>query len=66
MGFDIKQFNQVLDILVMENIRYKYLTVNQSVRFTGINQNYSIMYYVYVHKKDAEIADHLISQRLRQ
>ena len=77
MGFDIKRFNQVLDILAMENIRYKFRTTDQSSRTRGAaipaqsvgtageNMNFSLMYYVYVHKKDAKIADDLISQRIR-
>ena len=72
-GFDMCRFNQVLDLLAMENIRYKYRTIDQSsggrgfgqssrahYGTTGINLKFSIMYYIYVHRKDADRASALI------
>jgi len=74
-GFDMCRFNQILDLLAMENVRYKYRTVGQTSRgrglgqssrgvhgTAGVNLDVSIMYYVYVHQKDAARADGLIGQ----
>jgi len=80
VGVDMNRFNQVLDILAAEKIKYKYRTVNQTARpvqfpqqgsvptsrslgTTGIKLDSAIMYYIYVHKKDAEIANQLLHQQ---
>jgi len=74
-GFDLIRFNQVLDLLVSKQIKYQYRTMNQTSRGRGIGQSsrahfgtagvnldFSIMYYIYVHKKDADRASWLIGQ----
>ena len=67
MGFDMGKFNAVLDILAMGKIRYKYRLRNNASGIVGmgVNQSGMSMYYVYVHKKDAEVADMLIHKNLR-
>ena len=73
--FNMSRFNQILDLLAMEKIRYKYRTIGQAslgrgigqasrghYGTTGVNLDSSIMYYIYVHKKDAEIAEKLLRQ----
>ena len=70
MGFDMGKFNAVLDILADGKIRYKYRVRNNSPTHIGAagmsqNQGGMSMYYVYVHKKDAEVADMLIHKHLR-
>jgi hypothetical protein len=68
VGFDMKRFNQILDLLAMEKIKYKYRTINHTSRglsTTGMNLDFSIMYYVYVHKKDADRARQLVGSQLR-
>ena len=75
VGIDMNRFNQILDILASEKIKYTYWTVNQTSRgrangqasrahygTTGINLNYAIMYHVYVHKKDEELVSQLLHQ----
>ena len=73
VGFDRNRFNAILDRLAAENIKYKFRTVwatGQNPRSSsrpggsiGINQDYAIMYYIYVHKKDADLARWLLQQR---
>jgi len=59
-GFSMQKFNDVLDRLIEKGIKYKYRIVNYgSTRRSGAfgeNPGQSIMYYVYVHKKDADLA----------
>jgi len=75
-GFDFNRFNQILDILALEKVKYKFRTVRlrspiigQSSRSAhgtaGVNLDHSIQYYIYVHQKDEELVDHLLRQRLR-
>ncbi|MCL2568572.1 MAG: hypothetical protein FWE12_03935 [Oscillospiraceae bacterium] len=69
-GFDMNRFNQILDLLAAERVKYKFQTVRvgQSARSrgtTGMNLDHSVQYYIYVHKRDEEVADRLISQHLR-
>jgi len=75
-GFDMNHFNQILDLLASKKIKYKYRTVSQTSRgrgigqssrahygTAGINLNFAIMYYIYVHKKDAELVSHLLHRQ---
>ena len=63
VGLDLGRFSKIRDILEDEKIEYKYRAINMGS--IGIGRNVQIMYYVYVHKKDAEIASHLRHQHLR-
>jgi len=63
MGFDAQRFDWILDVLTRENIKYKYRLVNHIPRSrgtAGLNLDYSMMYYVYVHKKDAEVSKSIL------
>ena len=69
-GFDLSRFNAILNLLAMEKIKYRYRRVNfapmsRNMPSIGIRRDYQFMHYVYVHKKDAETAKHLIHQHLR-
>ena len=76
VGVDMNRFNQILDVLASEKIKYIYRTVNQTSRgrgigqasrahygTAGINLNYGIMYYVYIHKKDEALVNQLLHQQ---
>lgn len=70
MGFDMQQFNRVLDVLSAAKIKYKYSTVSHSIfrgrSSNGGNINYSLMYYVYVHREDFDQACYVIHQELHK
>ena len=51
VGTSFQDFNNVLDILAAEKIKYSFRTIDYSTM-----PRYSNMYYVYVHKKNAERA----------
>lgn len=57
IGFSMRDYSKIRDILIDNKIKYISRTVNHSVRghivSTMINLDYSRMYYIYVHKKDA-------------
>ena len=72
---DVELFGFILSALKKENIFYKTKTVHLGTqnRRSGIllgqlgeNINVEIMYYVYVSKKDAEAAEHLIEKCKKQ
>ena len=66
MGFDMQQFNRVLDTLSAAHIRYSYQTVNHGIfrgRATSGNTNYSLMYYAYVHRDDFDQACYEINRK---
>ena len=54
MGFDLKKFNQTRDMLDASGIKYIYRVANMdSVHGWGQSRpEYSLMYYIYVHRKD--------------
>ncbi|MFL0268072.1 hypothetical protein [Candidatus Clostridium radicumherbarum] len=67
VGYSLQKFNEIRQILSANKIKYKYRLVNNSNDYLfssrgartgtfGENMNYSITYYVYVHKKDYENA----------
>jgi len=66
VGYSLQKFNEVCNVLSDNKIKYKYKIVNHNsegissgrVRSgtLGANMDYSITYYVYVHKKDFETA----------
>lgn len=63
MGFSLKKFNEVREILTANKIKYKCNVVN-NIRGTkrsiigtfGENMDYSYAYYIYVHKEDYDNA----------
>jgi hypothetical protein len=61
-GYSLQQFNEVRGILAANNINYKHKLVNNissrrgRTGTFGENLNYSVMYYIYVHKKDYQCA----------
>ncbi|MDR5659089.1 hypothetical protein RH915_06265 [Serpentinicella sp. ANB-PHB4] len=72
-GYALKKFSQAQNILNTNSIKYKYKVVNHcdSNSFIGLgipmistssaeNQDYSRMYYIYVHKTDYEKARKLL------
>lgn len=63
MGFSMKKFNEVRDILLANNIKYDYRLINYNsgnvrARFGSFGQNpeFEYEYYLYVHKNDYEYA----------
>ena len=68
VGFSIKDFNNILNILASSKIKYVYRTVNcgsnrrSLIGSFGENLDYKIMYYIYVHKKDAETTRGLLKK----
>jgi len=67
IGSDMEKFSLVRSILSGKNIKYQYKVVNSlgssnrghSGAF-GINTANSFLYYVYVHRKDHELASELL------
>ena len=57
MGTDTARFNQVLDVLAAERIKYKYRIENRAGASRQMIERGSLIYYVYVHRNDAERAD---------
>ncbi|MDV3425764.1 MAG: hypothetical protein LIR50_00570 [Bacillota bacterium] len=66
-GYSLQKFNEVCQILAANKIEYKYRLVNNNNTYLfsssrartgtfGENMEYSITYYVYVHKKDYDNA----------
>jgi len=55
-GFSNEQFNRALDDLSAKGIKYRYRIVRTGTIATNI------MYYVYVHKRDKEIAKFLVGK----
>lgn len=60
-GYSLKEFNRVKDILKLNDLEYHYRVVNRSASSIfdtnrgrlgsmGENSNYTLEYYVYVHK----------------
>ena len=66
MGFDMQQMGRVLNVLSAAHIRYYEQTANHGVlrnrSVSAGNTNYSLMYYVYVHRDDYDQACYLIHQ----
>lgn len=67
VGYSLEKFNEVRQILSANKIEYNHRLVNNHKTYAfssrrartgtfGENMNYSITYYVYVHKKDYENA----------
>ncbi|NLK98537.1 MAG: hypothetical protein GX272_10750 [Epulopiscium sp.] len=62
VGFSVKKFNEILDLLSRNKIQYKYKIINRThPKLEGMDTNwedmkYSGVYYIYVHKKDYESA----------
>ncbi len=66
-GYSSSELNRVLDGLSQAKIRYKWKPLNFGGlnRFTeGTDKNYSVMYMVRVHKKDALQAGHIVNKAL--
>jgi len=71
VGLDLARFNEVLDMLTVAGIGYKYRIDNHTPRSVGAPHTSrmlerSIMYYVYVHRKNAELANSALHQRGRR
>lgn len=69
MGFDIQKLNTTLQALRNARIRFTYRTTSASgttrnnlIGTFGENLNYSVMYYVYVHRDDFDQACYVIHQ----
>jgi hypothetical protein len=62
MGYSMQEFNEVLDILAANHIKYKYKLVDQNnfrrgrIGTFGENLDYSKLYYIYVHQRDYDTA----------
>jgi len=56
MGYSLKEFNRILDILAANKIKYFY----RKVAMGGVVPERAVMYYAYVRKKDAEKARFII------
>jgi hypothetical protein len=67
VGNSLQKFNEVRQILVANNIKYKHKLVNNNNTYLfssrrartgtyGENMDYSIMYYIYVHMNDYDNA----------
>ena len=63
VGYSLQKFNEVRQILVANKIKYKHRLVNNNntsgrarTGTFGENMEYSITYYIYVHKNDYENA----------
>lgn len=65
MGYSLNKFNEVREILTANKIKYAHKLVNNNKSFSstrarmgsfGEKQEYSITYYVYVHKEDYDKA----------
>jgi hypothetical protein len=67
VGYSLQKFNEVRKMLAANNIEYKHRLVNNNNAYLfssrrartgnfGENMDYSITYYVYVHKDDYEYA----------
>lgn len=58
VGFSIQDYCRVRDILIDNKIKYISRTSNHTPSGhggrVGINLDYALMYYIYVHKRDAE------------
>ena len=66
VGFSLKKFNEIRDILEANDIKYSYSVTN---RYSHPNRNeghsnYSKMYYIYVNKKDKDIALNVVRKFL--
>ena len=64
LGVDMGRFNAILDILADGKVKYKYRVESLTARAVGVNNasRRSTMYYIYVHKHDADLAKRLIHQ----
>lgn len=67
MGFSLQKFNEVRQTLVDNNIKYKHRLVNNHNNSRrartgtfGENMEYSITYYIYVHKNDYDNACYVL------
>lgn len=67
VGYSLQKFNEVRQILSANRIKYKHRLVNNNKTYLfssrrartgtfGENMDYSITYYIYVHKSDYETA----------
>lgn len=63
VGYFLQKFNEVRQILIANKIKYKHRLVNNNntsrrsrTGTFGENMEYSITYYIYVHKNDYENA----------
>lgn len=69
-GFSLKDFSELRDVLALKGVKNDYRLVNYNCRRSGhpanrINNDRSIQYYLYVHKKDYDQAMYLTSNRKR-
>ena len=62
MGLDTARFNKVLDALAAERIKYKYRIESRVGASRQMIARGSLVYYVYVHRNDAERADRVLRQ----
>lgn len=68
IGYSLQQFNEARRILSANNINYRHKLVNNissrrgRTGTFGENSNYSVTYYIYVHKKDYECACTVLSK----
>ena len=71
VGNSLQEFNRILDILAAEKIKYRWKRVNR-VNFSRtstfgtlgtVDTSQNDMYYIYVHKKDADEVPLLIRKR---
>jgi hypothetical protein len=63
VGYSLQKFNEVRQILAANKIEYKHRLVNNDngsrrarTSIFGENMEYSITYYIYLHKKDYDNA----------
>jgi hypothetical protein len=67
VGFSLERFNEVRQALLVNRIEYEYRLVNHNSAYGfgsrrartgtfGEKEEYSVTYYVYVHRKDYENA----------
>ncbi len=65
-GYSLNDFSELRDALASKHIKYDYRIVNNNKigrGDLGINKNYAILYYLYVHKKDYDQAMYITSNR---
>ena len=60
MGYSIKDFNKTLDVLASNSIKYHFTVVDNAVGIT--RRDADKLYYVYVHKRDADHAKFLLGK----
>ena len=59
VGHSLQEFNRIRSVLKAEKIKYDY----NRVKMGGFDLERRFMFYVYVHKKDVEIAQFLIRKQ---